>query len=155
MKLVAVGVADTGHGLREEDLEAAKYAISTSTSSAKSHGAQNTGFGLYHAHLQTRALSTELRLSSLDKCRDLLNEDMKNALTEHEASRRSDSTHHSSVPGKGTVLYFTIPVVRSIVSQKFRVYPTASVCSFPCILDIIPHALLFVCSRLCAVQGLR
>ena len=121
MKYVAVGVADTGHGLSEEVLEAAKYAISTSTSSARSHGAQNTGFGLYHAHLQTRALSSQLRLSSLEECHGLLNEDMLNAKSKYQSSCKkipSSTTilKECAIPGKGTVLYFTIPVVRFVSS---------------------------------------
>ena len=117
IKYVAVGVADTGHGLSEEVLEAAKYAISTSTSSARSHGAQNTGFGLYHAHLQTRALSSQLRLSSLEDCCGMLNEDMQNAKSKYQSSSNivpslTTSLKECNIPGKGTVLYFTVPVVR-------------------------------------------
>lgn len=115
LKFVAVGVADTGHGLTTEVLEGAKFAISTSTSKVKSHGAQNTGFGLYHAHLQTRALHSNLRLSSLEDCNNLLNEDMRTSLSgvglPSAASREgSVSLKKGIVPGKGTILYFSIPV---------------------------------------------
>lgn len=103
-KLYAVGVADTGCGLTEDKLKAAKEMIST-TSGASSHGAQNTGFGLYHAHLQAKALGSHLTLSSLDECKDLLNGDMLRAV---EQRVTSGSNHQR--PGEGTVLFLTVPV---------------------------------------------
>ena len=133
MKFMAVGVADTGHGLSPTILESAKYAISTSTSNAKSHGAQNTGFGLYHAHLQTRALKSHLRLSNMEDCNSLLNEDMLNAksqcqsssdmiVTSNNPGEGSAQLKDGDIPGRGTVLYFTIPVVRFMFAAIDRWY---------------------------------
>ncbi|CAB9499765.1 histidine kinase PdhS [Seminavis robusta] len=96
-KFVAVGVADTGPGLSKETLAAAKEALSSSTSIATSHGAQNTGFGLYHAHLQTKALNTQLHLTSLEDCLELMNGPMQDAADNKKA-------------GPGTVIYFKLPV---------------------------------------------
>ena len=85
---MALGVADNGHGLSEKALESAKLAISTSASfnleSSTRHGAQHTGFDLYHAHLQTRALGTRLHLSTLQNGHDLLNEDMIDASRQYQ-----------------------------------------------------------------------
>jgi len=121
LRYMAVGVADTGAGLTLEKLQSAKFVISTSTSRLSNHGAQNTGFGLYHSHLQTRALNTELQLASIDNCRDLLNDDMRGAYKRKRTDSHTfmnaeddESTNgmdmDTDLPGKGTVLYFTIPI---------------------------------------------
>jgi CheY-like chemotaxis protein len=107
-KLYAVGVADTGNGLTEEMLQSAKMMISTSTSGTSTHGAQNTGFGLYHAHLQTKALESQLYLAKLDDCASFLNDDMRGAVLVRKAHVNSGKKKKG--PGPGTVLYFTIPV---------------------------------------------
>jgi hypothetical protein len=52
--MVAVGVADTGPGLSEGVLRSAESGISTSDSKTTAHGAYNTGFGLFHAHLRRK-----------------------------------------------------------------------------------------------------
>ena len=101
IKYVAVGVADTGIGLDKAKLELAKSFISTSTSRSRKHGAQNTGFGLYHAHLQARALNTKLQLSSIDDCRHLLSPSFLKTIKDTTFSEKGN---------KGTVLYFILPV---------------------------------------------
>mmetsp|Transcript_7643 Transcript_7643/g.13463 ORF Transcript_7643/g.13463 Transcript_7643/m.13463 type:complete len:1267 (+) Transcript_7643:118-3918(+) len=106
LKYVAVGVADTGIGLCEEKLDSSRSVISTSTSSSRKHGAQNTGFGLYHAHLQTRALKTKLQLASLEACRDLLDETIVDLIGKTKGS----SQDSAGLRRTGTVLYFTLPV---------------------------------------------
>ncbi len=107
MRMVAVGVADTGSGLSEEVLVSALSGIKTSSSRMLSHGAQNTGFGLYHAHLQAKALNTKLQLSSLERCRPLLNQNMINAL---DSVEKEDSSRGDRPLGHGTVLFLTVPV---------------------------------------------
>lgn len=103
-QLYAVGVADTGSGLTEETLRAARDMISTSTSKDTTHGAQNTGFGLYHAHLQAKVLGGQLTLARLQDCTHVLSEKMLAAM---EAKGRNGGES-----GKGTVLYFTVPVYK-------------------------------------------
>jgi len=107
MKMYAVGVADTGCGLSEEKLQAAKLMITTSTSTTSTNGAQNTGFGLYHAHLQAKALNSHLAIATLDECSNWLNKDMLGALQKRKAGA---GAKNDGSPGPGTVLYITIPV---------------------------------------------
>jgi len=116
MTMMAVGVADTGTGLTEEMLESAKVVIASHNSKATNHGAQGTGFGLYHAHLQTKAINTSLQLARVEDCRGWLNEDMLDASMQHHESMQGKniSTHTtaengSTVPGPGTILYFAVP----------------------------------------------
>jgi len=86
MTMMAVGVADTGTGLTEEMLESAKVVIASHSSKAMYHGAQGTGFGLYHAHLQTKAINTSLQLARVEDCRGWLNEDMLDASMQYHES---------------------------------------------------------------------
>jgi signal transduction histidine kinase len=141
MRMVAVGVADTGPGLHETVLQSAENGILTSKSkTGGSHGAQNSGFGLYHSQLQAKSLHTTIQLSTLEHCRNLLNKDMLNAMVgaatrtldvppaphndESDVelnllSTRPTTTTRDSVPGPGTIIYFTIPVYEDIdVAQE-------------------------------------
>jgi CheY-like chemotaxis protein len=139
MRMVAVGVADTGPGFSQKILKSAEASVSNSDSKTRTHGAQNTGFGLYLVHLLAKALNTKLQQTSLEQCRHLLNEDMVKAMVEYQrtsgdvakdgtsgssklaSSRNSDEADdlksgptrpvtRNSAPGPGTVLYFIIPV---------------------------------------------
>lgn len=115
-KMYAVGVADSGPGLSESALTSAETAIITKNSKSSVHGAQNTGFGLYHAHLQAKALNTKLHLTTPDKCRHFLNEDICNAIACYKKNSTGDkesldmSMRDEPGPGRGTVIYLTIPV---------------------------------------------
>jgi signal transduction histidine kinase/CheY-like chemotaxis protein len=131
MRMMAVGVADTGPGLSEAVLRSAESGISTSNSKTTAHGAYNTGFGLFHAHLQAKALNTKLHLSTLVKCRSMLNGDMLDAMTEYQGSSKDMTgaspiiTHHT--PGKGTIIYLTIPVYEdgAAAERAFRLSDAA------------------------------
>lgn len=109
MKMYAVGVADTGSGLTIEKLNEAKLMIGTSTSNTSTNGAQNTGFGLYHAHLQAKALNSHIAISTLGECRSMLNQDMLGAVQEIRDATPAIKNALPG-PGTGTVLYITIPV---------------------------------------------
>jgi CheY-like chemotaxis protein len=135
MKMVAVGVADTGPGLSEAVLRSAESGISTSDSKTTAHGAHNTGFGLFHAHLQAKALNTKLHLSTLVQCRNMLNEDMLDAMAEFQGSS-ADMTAAGALitdraPGKGTVVYLTIPVYEdgTAAEKAFRLSDAADLSS--------------------------
>jgi CheY-like chemotaxis protein len=130
MSLVAVGVADTGLGLPIELLREAQSVINSDTTGTSIHGARNTGFGLYHAHLQAKALGTKLHMSSLKECHRLLNQDMVKAVIEQEKihandSKRTDSSSAHDAEGcigptgarrppshHGTVIFLIVPVYK-------------------------------------------
>jgi signal transduction histidine kinase len=135
MKMVAVGVADTGPGLSEGALRSAESGISTSDSKTTAHGAHNTGFGLFHAHLQAKALNTKLYLSTPIQCRNMLNGDMLDAMAEYQGSSE-DMTAAGPIitdraPGKGTIIYLTIPVYEDGVAAEkaFRLSDAADLAS--------------------------
>jgi signal transduction histidine kinase len=131
MRMVAVGVADTGPGLSEGVLRSAESGISTSDSKTMAHGAHNTGFGLFHAHLQAKALNTKLHLSTLVQCRSMLNEDMLDAMAEYQGRIdlppgkliTAGPTISDRAPGRGTIIYLTIPVYEdgAAAEKAFRV----------------------------------
>lgn len=116
-RLVAVGVADTGTGLLKHKLEFAETAVSPcETGSPNCHGARNSGFGLYLIQLLAKSLGSSLCLTSLEKCRKVLNADILAAIEKRQMMVSSMKQENSSVsklaslPGRGTVLYVTLPV---------------------------------------------
>jgi CheY-like chemotaxis protein len=110
-RLVAVGVADTGNGLSKAKLKSAEMDFSTcDTQSSDVNGVRNSGFGLHLIHLLAKVLGSRLQLSSLEKCRKILNQDMLDALEEREIQRGDDKLRRSDLPGKGSVLFITLPV---------------------------------------------
>jgi CheY-like chemotaxis protein len=125
MKLVAVGVADTGPGLSRELLNIAEAGLFSSDGTKMNSGAKNSGFGLHLAHQLASTLGSQVNLMDLVSFQDLYNTDMSSVLnaeadsssgnTEIELSSKTGSstgsTYSEDLPGKGTVLYITIPVL--------------------------------------------
>merc|ERR1719410_740531 len=122
-KLVAVGVADTGIGLKKDVLKIAEAGLSDSDSKSMVSGAKNSGFGLHLIHQLAKTLNSKIHLCSLQQCRKLLNKDMLDALNEYEKiqdEQKKDKETDVKSPGPGTVLYITIPVCENgIEAQKF------------------------------------
>mmetsp|Transcript_41396 Transcript_41396/g.48279 ORF Transcript_41396/g.48279 Transcript_41396/m.48279 type:complete len:470 (+) Transcript_41396:1242-2651(+) len=139
-RLVMVGVADTGTGLRKSVLDRAEAGLSNSDSHSMVSGAKNSGFGLHLAHQLAKALGSRVHMASLKQCKNLLNQDTLNAMMESQRSRDHSSievkkndnedvtsskvedcetTSSSITPGIGTVLFITLPVfVDSAGAQK-------------------------------------
>jgi signal transduction histidine kinase/CheY-like chemotaxis protein len=158
MKLVAVGVADTGPGLSMELLNIAEAGLFSSDGTKMNSGAKNSGFGLHLAHQLASTLGSQVsvtisadskiiwcidatilesdsriaknyliqvNLTDLDSFQDLCNADMSSVLNAEADSSSGDAetdssletgsstgfTYNEDVPGKGTVLYITIPVL--------------------------------------------
>mmetsp|Transcript_38069 Transcript_38069/g.45997 ORF Transcript_38069/g.45997 Transcript_38069/m.45997 type:complete len:1181 (-) Transcript_38069:92-3634(-) len=137
-KTMIVGVADTGPGLSRSLLDLAEAGLSNADSTSMVSGAKNSGFGLHLAHQLAKALGTRVHLSSLEQCKNFLNEDTLNAMMEHQRSHVDEGmqkknmaiekegdlkvanrgTKGSNVPGKGTVLFITVPVFADRVSAQ-------------------------------------
>ena len=116
VKYVAVGVADTGPGLSKELLRIAEAGLFSSDTSTMNSGAKNSGFGLHLAHQLAGTLGSEVNLTDLETFQDLYNADMSSILnivdsSSSDPSSETRSTYRQDLPGKGTVLYITIPVV--------------------------------------------
>lgn len=116
VKYVAVGVADTGPGLSRELLEIARAGLFNSDASKMNSGAKNSGFGLHLAHQLAGTLGSEVDLTDLETFGKFCNTEMLNALNSdagsvHDSSSDAGSVISEDLPGKGTVLYITIPVV--------------------------------------------
>mmetsp|Transcript_11109 Transcript_11109/g.26194 ORF Transcript_11109/g.26194 Transcript_11109/m.26194 type:complete len:1165 (+) Transcript_11109:154-3648(+) len=119
VRYMAVGVADTGPGLSRELLQIAKAGLfnSDASNSKMNSGAKNSGFGLHLAHQLAETLDSEVNLTDLDTFQDLYNVDMASVLNNADSSSPSGSSsevgsiNSDDVPGRGTVLYITIPVV--------------------------------------------
>jgi len=120
VKYVAVGVADTGPGLSKELLDIAQEGLYNSDTSTMNSGAKNSGFGLHLAHQLAGTLDSEVNLTHLDAFQDLCNVDMSRVLnnvgTAHikDSSPVTRSDSSQNLPGKGTVLYITLPVISDI-----------------------------------------
>jgi len=113
IKYVAVGVADTGAGLSRELLQIAEAGLfnSDASNSKMNSGAKNSGFGLHLAHQLAGTLDSEVNLTDLETFQHLCNADMASVLNNVDSSSDNSSVNSDDVPGKGTVLYITIPVV--------------------------------------------
>ena len=113
VKYVAVGVADTGAGLSRELLQIAEAGLfnSDASNSKMNSGAKNSGFGLHLAHQLAGTLDSEVNLTDLETFQHLCNADMAGVLNNVDSSSDTGSVNSDDVPGKGTVLYITIPVV--------------------------------------------
>jgi len=118
-RMIAVGVADTGPGLSQEILDAAKTGVLDSVSGGdKCHGACNSGFGLHLCQTLAESLGTELYLSNLDDAWELLSDDMKNAAFIRKLKLRGRPCTSTGAPG--TVLYFTLPVYDDKLEAQLR-----------------------------------
>ncbi len=116
VKYVAVGVADTGPGLSRELLEIARAGLFNSDASKVNSGAKNSGFGLHLAHQLAGTLSSEVNLTDLETFRKFCNTEMLHILNSdagsvHDSSSDAGSVISEDLPGKGKVLYITIPVL--------------------------------------------
>jgi len=120
VRYVAVGVADTGPGLSKELLNIAEAGLSNSDASRMNSGAKNSGFGLHLAHQLAGTLGSEVNMTDLETFQKFYNVDMTSVLNADSSSIHDSSSDAGSVagsvysediPGKGTVLYITIPVV--------------------------------------------
>ena len=116
VKYVAVGVADTGPGLSRELLNIAEDGLFNSDASKMNSGAKNSGFGLHLAHQLASTLDSEVNLTDLEKFKKYCNVDMASVLKSdsssvHDSASDAGSTYSDDTPGKGTVLYITIPVI--------------------------------------------
>jgi len=118
VKWVAVGVADTGPGLSKELLRVSQAGLFNSDGSKVNSGAKNSGFGLHLAHQLAGALGSLLHLKDLETFKKFCNSDIgdvlddSDSLSGHDSLSEAGSVYSDDVPGKGTVLYITIPVVR-------------------------------------------
>lgn len=125
-RLIAVGVADTGVGLSHEKLKSATTGLAEYDPTQKLACVSNTGFGLFMAHRMTRALGAKLQLANLKHCGGLFNPQMVNAIDTRQrlinglGMNGSPGCHvMQEIPGPGTVLFFTLPVVEeSSVAQQ-------------------------------------
>jgi len=118
VKYIAVGVADTGPGLSKELLRISQAGLFNSDGSKVNSGAKNSGFGLHLAHQLAGALGSLLHLKDLETFKKFCNSDIgdvlddSDSLSGHDSLSEAGSVYSDDVPGKGTVLYITIPVVR-------------------------------------------
>jgi len=121
-KLIAVGVADTGIGLKKEVLKIAEAGLSDSDSQSMVSGAKNSGFGLHLIHQLAKTLNSRIHLCTLEDCRNLLSTDMLDSMMEyHKLQDNPTMKERADVkyPGPGTVLYITVPVCEdNIGAQK-------------------------------------
>lgn len=106
VKIVAVGVADTGPGLTSEMLSRAKIGLSSADSSTLNSGAKNSGFGLHLAHQLAGSLDSEVFLTDLHHFHDLYSNEMSSVLNGVNESGCKNKT-----PGHGTVLYISVPIL--------------------------------------------
>lgn len=116
VKYVAVGVADTGPGLSRELLNIAEAGLFNSDATKVNSGAKNSGFGLHLAHQLAGTLGSEVNLTDIESFQKFCNADMSSVLNAdtssvHDSSSDAGSVYSEDTPGKGTVLYITIPVV--------------------------------------------
>jgi len=118
VKYVAVGVADTGPGLSRELLNIAEAGLFNSDASKMNSGAKNSGFGLHLAHQLAGTLGSEVNLTDLETFQKFCNVDMASVLnlnsdtgSVQDSSSDAGSVYSEDTPGKGTVLYITIPVI--------------------------------------------
>ena len=116
VKYVAVGVADTGPGLSRELLNIAEAGLFNSDASKMNSGAKNSGFGLHLAHQLASTLGSEVNLTDLETFQKYCNVDMASVLNTdlssiHDSTSDAGSVYSENTPGKGTVLYITIPVI--------------------------------------------
>jgi len=116
VKYMAVGVADTGPGLSKALLDIAEAGLFNSDSSKMNSGAKNSGFGLHLAHQLAGTLGSEVNLTELETIKKFWNADMESVLnsdssTAQDSSSDAGSVYSEDTPGKGTVLYITIPVL--------------------------------------------
>jgi signal transduction histidine kinase len=116
VKYVAVGVADTGPGLSRELLSIAEDGLFNSDASKMNSGAKNSGFGLHLAHQLASTLGSEVNLTDLETFQKYCNVDMASVLNTdlssiHDSASDAGSVYSEDTPGKGTVLYITIPVI--------------------------------------------
>ena len=119
VKYVAVGVADTGPGLSRSLLDIAEAGLFNSDATKMNSGAKNSGFGLHLAHQLAGTLGSEVNLTDLETFRKFWNKDMTNAMNTDSSSVTSDGSAYSEdTPGKGTVLYITIPVISDVNKAK-------------------------------------
>jgi len=120
VKYVAVGVADTGPGLSKELLNIAEAGLFNSDATKMNSGAKNSGFGLHLAHQLAGTLGSEVNLTELDSFKKFWNGDMTSVMSSDSASVASDgaSVYSEETPGKGTVLYITIPVISDVNNAK-------------------------------------
>jgi len=128
VKYMAVGVADTGPGLSQALLDIAEAGLFNSDSSKMNSGAKNSGFGLHLAHQLSATLGSEVNLTELETIRKFWNADMESVFNT-ESSTAEDtpfldtssdagsvgsvagSVYNEDTPGKGAVLYISIPVL--------------------------------------------
>eukprot|EP00535_Pseudo-nitzschia_heimii_P009853 CAMPEP_0197173990 /NCGR_PEP_ID=MMETSP1423-20130617/707_1 /TAXON_ID=476441 /ORGANISM="Pseudo-nitzschia heimii, Strain UNC1101" /LENGTH=1224 /DNA_ID=CAMNT_0042622879 /DNA_START=231 /DNA_END=3905 /DNA_ORIENTATION=+ len=119
VKYVAVGVADTGPGLSRALLGIAEAGLFNSDGTKMNSGAKNSGFGLHLAHQLAGTLGSEVNLTDLETFRKFWNVDMTSAMNTDSSSVTSDgSVYSEDTPGKGTVLYITIPVISDVKKAK-------------------------------------
>lgn len=110
MRMVLVGVADTGPGLKKSLLEMAEDGLSNSdTKAGLTNGAKNTGFGLHLAHQLAKALDTKVYLLSLSQCESLLDQNTKDAMIQYQRREELMQTMEK-IPGRGTILGIMLPV---------------------------------------------
>lgn len=119
VKYVAVGVADTGPGLSRELLNIAEAGLFNSDASKMNSGAKNSGFGLHLAHQLAGTLGSEVNLTDLEMFQKFCNIGMADAMNAdasslHDSSSDAGSVYSEDIPGRGTVLYITIPVVSDV-----------------------------------------
>jgi len=110
VKYMAVGVADTGPGLSKALLDIAEAGLFNSDSSKMNSGAKNSGFGLHLAHQLAGTLGSEVNLTELETIKEFWNADMESVVDQDSLSD-AGSVYSEDMPGKGTVLYITIPVL--------------------------------------------
>lgn len=126
----AVGVADTGHGLSEETLRLSEKQLSNSDAVSMVSSVRNSGFGLHLAHLLANSLGSKLHLGKLEQFHALLNSDMIGTCEEAPNSKYTalpgitatssvastsdtvSTSSSSSAPGRGTVLFITVPAYK-------------------------------------------
>jgi len=118
VRYVAVGVADTGPGLSRDLLKVSEAGLLNSNGSKINSGAKNSGFGLHLAHQLAGTLGSLVHLTDLQSFKKFSNFDLRRILDSDssspevcDSSSGAESVYNEDIPGKGTVLYITIPVV--------------------------------------------
>jgi hypothetical protein len=88
MRMVAVGVADTGPGLSEECCDLQSLA-SRRLTPRRRRTERTIPASVFHAHLRPEALNTSSTYPPLVQCRNMLNRDMLDAMAGIKGRQRT------------------------------------------------------------------
>jgi len=99
-------------------LKVSEAGLLNSNGSKINSGAKNSGFGLHLAHQLAATLGSSVHLTDLQSFKKFSNFDLRRILDSDsgsvevcDSSSSAGSVYSEDIPGKGAVLYITVPVV--------------------------------------------